>query len=97
LTLTPATSRRNKMELDKLVIGLSVAAAFFAYCLSKAVYNLFFHPLAKFPGPWWAGISYLAEFYYDVIEGGRYFMVVTQLHEKYGERELLLCETELDG
>ncbi|KAF1835134.1 benzoate 4-monooxygenase cytochrome P450 [Decorospora gaudefroyi] len=55
-----------------------------AYWLGKAIYNLYFHPLAKFPGPRWAAASYLAEFYYDVLCGGQYFKKVIQMHERYG-------------
>lgn len=73
------------MEFNLFSIGIGLVALALVYNFAHAVHNLYFHPLAKFPGPWWAGVSYLAEFYYDVIEGGRYFMVVAHMHEKYGE------------
>lgn len=37
-----------------------------------------------FPGPWWAAVSYLPEFYYDAVEGGRYFAMIIKMHEQYG-------------
>lgn len=27
------------------------------FIVNHAIYNLYFHPLAKFPGPWYAAIS----------------------------------------
>ncbi|KAH7092140.1 benzoate 4-monooxygenase cytochrome P450 [Paraphoma chrysanthemicola] len=67
-----------------LILSSTLVAVVLGYYLSRAIYNLFFHPLAKFPGPWWASASYLAEFYYDVVQGGRYFAVIARMHEQYG-------------
>jgi hypothetical protein len=73
------------MEINTLAVGLVLAATVIAYHSSKAVYNLCFHPLRMFPGPWWASVSYFAEFYYEAARGGQYFKVVVQMHERYGE------------
>jgi len=59
--------------------------ALVGYTLVDLIYNVFFHPLAKFPGPWWAGASYLSEFYFDAIKGGLYFKEVEKMHERYGK------------
>lgn len=72
------------MALGTFVLSVGFVAVLVTYYLSKAVYNYYFHPLAKIPGPWWAAVSYLPEFYYDVIKGGRYFTVILQMHEQYG-------------
>jgi hypothetical protein len=42
------------LQLDILVLGLSL---FFVYLVSTTIYNLYFHPLAKLPGPFWARVS----------------------------------------
>jgi len=47
-------------------------------------YDVFFHPLAKFPGPQWAGASYLPEMYFDIVKSGRFFKEVEKMHERYG-------------
>jgi hypothetical protein len=73
------------MEVNKLNFAIGVAAMVVAYWLYRAFYNLYLHPLAKIPGPWWAAMSYLPEIYYDVIKGGRYWSQVVEMHEKYGE------------
>lgn len=55
------------------------------YLLGTVLYRLFFHPLAKFPGPKLAASTALYEGYYDVVKGGRYVWRVKEMHEKYGK------------
>lgn len=74
-----------------LIFG--VAAVWIVYWVCCVVYNVWFHPLAKFPGPWWAGASSLPEMYFDVVRGGRYFKQIEQMHERYGEYFLPLSPT----
>lgn len=56
------------------------------YVLSKVVYqivyNHFFHPLAKFPGPFWAGVTRLWLTYHNVKADE--CQVVQALHKKHG-------------
>jgi cytochrome P450 len=64
---------------------LAVAAACIGYQILKALYNISpLHPLSKVPGPKWAAMSYLPEFYYDVVLKGRYTHTIKQMHDKYG-------------
>ncbi|KAF2235990.1 putative cytochrome P450 [Viridothelium virens] len=46
------------------------------------LYNLFFHPLRKFPGPWTAAVSNYQ--YCHWFLGGKQPCKILQLHEKYG-------------
>ena len=64
-----------------LAIG---AAASVAYILALSIYRLYFSPVAKFPGPKLAALTFWYEFYYDVIKRGRYTWKIKELHEKYG-------------
>ncbi|OTA89154.1 hypothetical protein M434DRAFT_79664 [Hypoxylon sp. CO27-5] len=51
---------------------------------SIAIHRLFYHPLAKFPGPKLAAITRYVEAYYDVVCGGQYEFQIMKMHEKYG-------------
>lgn len=62
-----------------------VAVALAAYFACVALYRLYLHPLAKFPGPKLAAITRLYEGYYDAILDGQYTFKIEQLHKKYGE------------
>lgn len=55
-----------------------------AYYIILALYRLFLHPLARFPGPRLAAISRWYEGYYDVILGGQYTLKIADLHKEYG-------------
>ena len=68
-----------------------VITASLAYCASIAFYRLYLHPLAKFPGPPLAVISFWYEFYYDVVLSGRYTWKVEELHEQYGRLSFILA------
>ncbi|RVX68772.1 hypothetical protein B0A52_07658 [Exophiala mesophila] len=55
-----------------------------AYLVGLVIYRLFFHPLAKFPGPKYAAISRWHEYYYDVHLQGQFLFYIKTLHDKYG-------------
>ncbi|KAI0415975.1 cytochrome P450 [Xylaria grammica] len=54
------------------------------YGLLKVFYNLFFHPLAKFPGPKLAAATHLYEFYWSIVRDGEFIWQIERLHEQYG-------------
>jgi hypothetical protein len=54
------------------------------YVFHKAIHRLFFHPLAKVPGPWYAAISTLYEFWWDAPKSGQYMFRIEEMHKKYG-------------
>jgi hypothetical protein len=53
------------------------------YVLYKVIYNVYFHPLARYPGPRLAAISNI--YYARHWPGGRWPFILEELHEKYGE------------
>lgn len=68
---------------------LTVAAwtsvlALTCYCICKCLYNLYWHPLSRFPGPKLVAIGPFYEFYYDVIKDGTYIWEIEKMHRKYG-------------
>lgn len=63
------------------IVFLGVAITLWTIC--TVIYRLYFHPLAKFPGPKLAACS---EFWFiRVWTGGRYSFNMSKLHRKYGD------------
>ncbi|KAL2424353.1 Cytochrome P450 monooxygenase [Exophiala dermatitidis] len=71
------------LSLPILLALIGVAAI-----ASVAVYRLYFHPLAKVPGPKLAAVSRLYDFYYDCILGGKFAFKIQELHDIYGPNEV---------
>ncbi|KAL2140420.1 hypothetical protein VTI28DRAFT_3840 [Corynascus sepedonium] len=63
------------------IVGICIGS-YVVYLLISAVYLVFFHPLAKFPGPRWWAVSRIP-WAYHVIKGDLW-SVLDRLHEKYG-------------
>jgi hypothetical protein len=79
-------------QLDwRMLLGAVVA-----YYVTLVFYRLFFHTLARFPGPRLAAISRWYEGYYDVVLGGLYTSKIAELHKTYGAA-LLLAATSFCG
>jgi hypothetical protein len=56
------------------------------YRVALALYNISpLHPLHRFPGPKLAAASFLYEFWFDFVKGGRYTWEIKRMHEKYGK------------
>ena len=60
-------------------------AILFLYGVVLSVYRLYFHPLAKFPGPKLAAATGWYEFYYEIIQPGSFLWEIKRLHEVYGK------------
>lgn len=65
-------------------IVIASLALFCSYLVGNAIYQLYFSPLSKFPGPKIAAVTLWYEIYYDVFKWGRYWVEVQRMHEKYG-------------
>ena len=52
--------------------------------LSKCIYRLTIHPLAKFPGPKLAAVTNMYGAYYDLTHGRSYVKQLPALHDQYG-------------
>ncbi|KAF7587253.1 hypothetical protein BBP40_007514 [Aspergillus hancockii] len=74
------------MAVTDLSIGLIVAVFIgivLAHRFSIIIYRLYFHPLAKFPGPKLLGASTFPHAYYNWTRGTWYRQVLN-LHQRYG-------------
>ena len=56
-----------------------------AYFVARCLYNLYFHPLRKIPGPRIAAMTSLYDFWYDVVKGGTYLWEIGKMHDIYGK------------
>ncbi len=67
-----------------------VATALLLYIgstIASGLYNLYFHPLAKFPGPRWAAFSTWWKTNLEVVQGLNLSEELFKLHEIYGKAE----------
>ena len=79
------------MSTFSFVASLCPKSSFFLLgCLialyfgTRILYRLCLAPVARFPGPKFAALTYFYEFYYDVWLGGKYTWKLRELHRKYG-------------
>jgi len=83
LSAMPYDWRQNIMSLQGRILVLSAAGiAATAYVIGVIVYRLYFHPLAKYPGPFWAKITDLYDFYQALSERRAHNFLA--LHQRYG-------------
>ena len=71
--------------LGKIVLSRYILV-FLSLCafglILRILYNLFIHPLAKFPGPFWGSVT---DFYKTYLVGTkRFHLELLALHEQYG-------------
>ncbi|RDW74915.1 cytochrome P450-11 [Coleophoma cylindrospora] len=64
--------------------SVAVATMFVAWLLARIAWRLFFHPLARFPGPKLAALTHWYEGYYDIVKKGQFTFEIGRMHEKYG-------------
>lgn len=56
----------------------------FFFIIQKIIYNLYFHPLAAFPGPRVAGATRFWRAYVECILNRSFVHVLEELHKTYG-------------
>lgn len=64
--------------------ALKLGGLFVLYLVGLGAYRLYFHPLAKVPGPRLAALTSWYCTYYDVYLGGQYLWKIRDLHAQYG-------------
>lgn len=74
---------------------LAALVTWIVYLVVGGIYRLYFHPLAKFPGPKIAALTGWYEFYHDFYRHGMLMWKLQELHDKYGmwKRFLFLSVT----
>ena len=72
-------------------ITVSVSTLLLAYTIYALMSRIFLSPLRDIPGPKLAALTSWYEFYFDVIQQGRYVWKIKDLHSQYG-LALLSCQ-----
>jgi hypothetical protein len=73
-------------EVATLPVVLSAAlAAIVAYVAFNVIHNIYFHPLASFPGPPLARATIYWRAYVECIEQRSFCHFLVELHARYGE------------
>ena len=73
-------------ENGAMEVLLSAAlATVIAYAVYAVTYNVYFHPLAKFPGPTIARTTIYWKAYVECIANRSFCHVLVELHARYGE------------
>ncbi|KAH8712013.1 cytochrome P450 [Phaeosphaeriaceae sp. PMI808] len=72
----------TKGDLPSLPILLFLT--FVLYRLGLVIHRLYFHPLARFPGPRIAVVTSWYEAYYEIVLKGQYSKQISKLHDEYG-------------
>lgn len=78
------------------LLAVSGIASGILYCFIGVIYRLYFHPLARFPGPKIAAATLWYEFYWDVVKRGQYFGRIEDMHKKYGTQDWPATALSLD-
>ncbi|KAK7748143.1 hypothetical protein SLS53_001397 [Cytospora paraplurivora] len=67
-----------------LLLWQSIVTTIVLYYATVALYRLYLHPLARFPGPKLAAVTRWYEGYYDLYLSGQYTLKIAELHKQYG-------------
>lgn len=70
------------MAIPYPTVLTTAAVIVVTFALYLVVYRLYFHPLAKYPGPFWARITDLPSWYYTRSQDRHVWLL--KLQEQYG-------------
>lgn len=82
--LSMATMSEGDGRSLTLVLAAISSCGLFLCLVYGAVWRLYFSPIAAFPGPRFAALTFLNQLYYDIILGGKYTWKIADYHKTYG-------------
>ena len=81
-------------DLSAGALAVGFISILLLYYSGLAIHRLYFSPLAKFPGPRLAAVTYWYEGYYDIVKRGKYIFKIRDLHAQYGNTRQLHEESK---
>lgn len=63
----------------------TIALAYATWTITSGIYNWYFHPLSKFPGPKWAAFGVWWKVNLELLQGKNLVEELFKLHDRYGE------------
>lgn len=85
-SIAPESMMTTHYESGTLTALLTTAiSTVIVYVVYQALYNLYFHPLARFPGPPLARVTIYWKGYVECIANQSFCHVLVGLHAQYGE------------
>ena len=84
MSATPIEGLLPSRVVSASSLAVVATVALIAWTVYGAIWRLYLSPVAHVPGPWFAKLSFWNEFYYDVVQGGRYTWKIEEYHAKYG-------------
>ncbi|KAH9219468.1 cytochrome P450 monooxygenase [Leptodontidium sp. 2 PMI_412] len=77
--MTTPSLLQSTITASTLLAGFGIL-----YTFALVIWRLYFSPISHFPGPRLAALTYWYEFYYDLIQRGRFLYKIQELHDQYG-------------
>lgn len=86
MAATESKAERLLIQFTFKEISILCGIVYAVYLIYLILYRLVFSPLAKFPGPKLAALTYWVEAYYELWkgEGGQFPFEYQKWHSKYG-------------
>ena len=78
--LTDTIMAQPMISTNVVLVGFTLIAS---YAVVTVIYRLYFHPLAKFPGPLWARLTTFPSWWYSKNQDRHLWLL--SLQEQYGE------------
>lgn len=73
------------LPFDTVEIFLALAAILLIWTIYGVIWRLYLSPIAAFPGPKLAALTFWYECFHDIADGGgKYIWRIQEMHEKYG-------------
>ena len=90
LCAPPQTIMEVFTSLPTMSVTVCLAVFLVSATVAQAIKRLYFHPLARYPGPLLAASTMWYKTYYDIIMDGGWAEHLEHLHSVYGEQFLSL-------